>query len=55
MRVNRKDYFTGPLHLILRKSTQRSQYGILAWSTNETYILDIWFGQRLISFRRKNV
>ena len=51
MKTQRKDYFIGPAHLILRKSTQRPQYGILAWGINRKYTLDVWVHRSLITFR----
>jgi hypothetical protein len=50
----REDYYLGPLHVIIRGHLQGSQYGILTWSIQRRHTVDIWFGQRLITLRRKS-
>ena len=56
MRSNRKrkDYYFGPLHVIVRGHAQGPQYGILTWSIHRKHTIDFWFGQTLITFRRRS-
>lgn len=51
----RKDYFLGPLHVIVRNHSESSQYGFLTWSINRKHTLDIWFAQTLITIRRNSI
>ena len=49
----RKDYYLGPLHVIIRGYSQGPQYGILTWSIHRRHTVDVWFSQTLITFRRR--
>ena len=50
----RKDYFLGPVHVIVRGHSESSQYGFLTWSIHRKHTLDIWFAQTLITIRRNS-
>lgn len=49
--MNRKDFYIGPLHIIIRGYTDDPQYGTLLWGSNNK-TLDIWFNRTLFTFRK---
>lgn len=51
----RRDYFYGPLHVILRKDAAEGQYGITAWSIRRKWTVDLWLGNVFITLRRNDV
>jgi hypothetical protein len=51
----RKDYYFGPMHVIVRGHLQGPQYGILTWSIHRRHTVDIWFAQTLITIRRNSI
>jgi hypothetical protein len=51
----REDYYFGPMHVIVRGHLQGPQYGFITWSIDRRHTLDVWFGQTLLTFRRKSV
>lgn len=51
--MNRKDWYLGPLHIIVRGYKENSQYGALLWGRKiRSTTLDIWFNKTLITFTR---
>lgn len=52
--MNRKDFYIGRLHFIVRGYRERPQYGMLLWSCDwrRHWCLDIWFHQTLYTITR---
>lgn len=50
--MERKDFYIGPLHIIMRGYRENPQYGMLFWGKNiKDPTLDVWIKQTLFTFR----
>ena len=47
----RRDWFIGPLHVIVRGYREPAQYGCLLWSTGHGWTFDVWIHQTLWTLR----